>query len=206
MDWLEWIVAGLTKNAAAVTAGATVVIMIASVVNAWMVIETRRLRKAQTAPHLSLFFEWHVKYTALTHLILRNDGFRQARYIRFRVDPDMWLAKDRKFSETTFMKGLPSLQANESKYLLMNRSIWDELEQMSPDIKIPASTTVWVNYEDVEGNRYHEKFELNLKAIRQREPSGMPPSRTDSMAGSLDSIANSLTTIVKKMPDKKGFL
>jgi hypothetical protein len=205
MDWLDWIVTGLTKNAAAVTTAATVVIAIASVVNAWMVIETRRLRKAQTAPHLSLYFEWHIRYSALAHLILRNDGFRQARYIRFRVDPDIWITKDRKFSETTFMKGLPSLQANESKYLLMDWRTWEELEQMSPDIKIPSSTTVWVNYEDVEGNRYHEKFELNLKAIRQREPSGMPPSRTDSMAGSLEKISQTLAKIVDKMPSKKGW-
>ena len=78
-----------------------------------LVKETQLLRKAQTKPHISLYLEWRCLETFIADLILRNDGFRQARDLSFDADPDFWISPLRKLSKTMFMQGLPSLQPNE---------------------------------------------------------------------------------------------
>ena len=105
----------------------TVVVAIATVVIAvltwkytsWtrrLVEETQLLRRAQTAPHISLYLEWSSLKTFIAYLIVRNDGFRQARDLSFEADPDFHISPNRKLSGYMFMQGLPALQPNESRY------------------------------------------------------------------------------------------
>jgi hypothetical protein len=181
-----------------ITAIATVVIAVATIFNAWLIIETRRLRKAQTAPHLSLYFDWSISEIFIAHLIIRNDGFRQARGIKFAPYPDFWLKPTRKFSSTLFMQGLASLQPSEAKYMSMDTAEWFRMEKEFPDKKIPRHTTVTVTYQDIEGKDYKERFELDLESLKRTEVSGMPPSYMDNMAKSLENIAESLKALATK--------
>jgi hypothetical protein len=188
----------------------TVVVAIATVVIAvltwkytsWtrrLVEETQLLRRAQTAPHISLYLEWSSLETFIAYLIVRNDGFRQARDLSFEADPDFHISPNRKLSGYMFMQGLPALQPNESRYLSLDTSEWFKMKMKTPDKAVPPHTEITVLYKDVEGKSYTEVFSLDLKAFDESKVSGMPPSHVDSITKSLNDISASLTSIDSKV-------
>jgi hypothetical protein len=164
-----------------------------------LVEETQLLRRAQTTPHISLYLEWSSSKTFIAHLILRNDGFRQARDLSFEADPDFHISPNRKLSGYMFMQGLPALQANESRYLSLDTSEWFKMKMGTPEKAVPPHTKITVMYKDIEGKSYMEVFSLDLKAFDESKVSGMPPSHIDSIAKSLKDISASLTSIDTKV-------
>jgi hypothetical protein len=167
-----------------------------------LVEETQLLRKAQTAPHISLYLEWSSLETFIAYLIVRNDGFRQARDLSFEADPDFHVRPNLKLSGYMFMQGLPALQPNEPRYLSLDTSEWFKMKMKTPDKAVPPHTKITVMYKDIEGKSYMEVFSLDLKAFDESKVSGMPPSHIDSITTSLKDISESLTSIDNKVSGK----
>lgn len=160
-----------------------------------LVDETHKMRRAQTEPHVSIFLQGRDPTNVVVDLVLRNDGFAQARNLEFEIEPDCYYYKNRRLSDIAFLKPLSSLQPNETRKMPILQGAWrQELKDPSSS---PESVSVRASYEDIMGNRKQETFVLPFESYLTGEEWGAEPLAR--IAGSLETIA----TQIQKMESRR---
>jgi hypothetical protein len=164
-----------------------------------LVKETQLLRKAQTKPHISVSLSWSPDWSQdwsqndphSFYLVVRNDGFGQARDVRSSVDRDFLCRPRKKLSEMSPMQHIPCLQSGEAQYVILSAASLFQVEHEQKPDSVPDDFDVTVSYSDIEGKDEQETFRLHLRAFKEGKYVGMLPSALDSIAISLKKIQNS---------------
>jgi hypothetical protein len=167
----------LNQNSGALTVIFAAVVMLSTVVyavlTAFLVAETRRMRRAQTEPKVEVFIKHREEWINLIHAYVRNIGLGPAYKISFDISAESGgegaqaLIDD--FTKANFFKtGL--------KYLGPGQEQISGFSQMTEkfDQKIESVLVFDVRYEGATGKQYQEKFRLDFSEFKGRSQIGKP--------------------------------
>jgi hypothetical protein len=146
MNTLEF----LNLNSGAVTAISTVVLTIVTLVYVLLTrsinLETKMMRKAQTAPNISAIIQADERYISWKKCVVKNIGLGPAYDVKFEVNPDF---EDKlltcKLSEIGFIKnGLPYFAPNQEFQILLTdmKENYQEKLKQNFEIKITYESSI----------------------------------------------------------------
>lgn len=177
----------LNQNSGALAVVFSAVVAIATVVyvfSSWKLVkETRKMRKFQTEPHISVNIQPREEWINFIDMIVENIGLGPAYNVKFEVDPDFEYEKGKVLSELGFMK-------NGLKYLAPAQKFRFFLTDMVEDSEEKAKKTFKINitYEDNTGKIHKDKYEIKFSELMGLRQLGEP---------SLYKIANNIEHIKK---------
>lgn len=184
-DWATANQGWLTLVFSALVALSTVVY---AVLTAILVIETRRLRKAQSQPHVSVRVESTPGAFGFTDLVVENVGQGSAYEVRFTLEQDLQLEPKRKASDIGFLHHGISYLAPGQRL----SSYFYQIMGLNEQIVDPGRPrlTLTVAYRDATRAKYSERFELDFVHFDNMMRLGTPPA--DSIAKSLEKINDAI--------------
>ena len=152
-----------------------------AVLTAKLVTETRRMRKAQTEPAMSVIVRPSDVWINLIELNVKNIGVGPAYDIRFEPSSDFEIRDGEHLSDVNFIK-------NGIRYLGPQQQLSTYLTNMTQDYqdKIATSWEITTTYQSSTKKRYEETFTVDLSQFVGMRQIGRPP--LTKMAESLDKI------------------
>lgn len=152
---------------AAIVAASTVVY---AILTSKLVSETRRMRKMQTEPNISVRVESNERAIKFVDIVVENIGAGPAFDVKFRLKDDLKLFANDKFSEIGFIKnGLKYLAPKQKlRYFLL------DLPRVLNDDSI-RPLEINVEFKDYLNENYKSKFEINFDEFRNLSQMGSPP-------------------------------
>jgi hypothetical protein len=154
----------LNQNSGVLAIVFSAVVAIATIVYAFLtwklVSETRRMRKAQTRPIVSVITQSDEKYINFIEMIIENIGLGVAYNIKFEVNPDFEYAKGKFLSDLGFVK-------NDLKYLAPNQKLKFFLTNLTENFEEKTKKPFEINitYENSTGERYEDKFLIDFSGL-----------------------------------------
>lgn len=149
-----------------------------------LVSETKRMRKAQTNPFVSVISEPSEQWINLTDLVIRNIGLGPAYDIKFRITPDFEYVCGKFLSNVRVMKdGIP--------YLAPGQEIRFQLTELIVDYdkKIKSPFCIYTIYKNYNKENFEEPFNIDLSVWDQLI---VGPSDIHRIADSVVKIANNM--------------
>jgi hypothetical protein len=146
----------LNQNNGAITAISTLVLAVVTfiyVILTWNISsETKKMREAQTEPHVSATIQSDERSINWINLVIKNTGLGPAYKVKFEVNPDF---EDRllmsKLSEIGFIKdGLPYFAPNQEFRFILTDMAENYQEKLKTvfKIKIVYETSIHKPYDD----------------------------------------------------------
>jgi len=161
-----------------------------AVITARMLRETKKMREAQTEPHVFINIQPMEKVRVLLILVVQNIGPGPAYDLKFKVEPDLEIRKGRKLSEVNILKnGFRYLAPKQKLECIAAHSI-EEANKKEHTLH-----EITVTYLDKDQKKYEEKFVLDFT-----EYFGMLYSETDPYKGIIDKI-NDIHSALEKVID-----
>jgi hypothetical protein len=188
---LAWLSAHQAAFTLVFSALVTLSTVVYAVLTAILVMETRRLRKGQSQPHVSVRIESSPGAFGFTDLVVENVGQGSAYDVRFSLEHDLQLEPRRKASDIGFLRhGVSYLAPRQrlSSYFFQLIGLNDKVA--GPDRPRLALT---VAYRDAAKNDFTERFELDFAHFDNMMRLGTPPA--DSIANSLEKIKGAIEHI-----------
>ncbi|MGH8856650.1 MAG: hypothetical protein ACREXG_01240 [Polaromonas sp.] len=199
MDWLDQI----NKNSGALSAIFSGVVTVATVIYAWLtaklVNETRRMREAQTEPHIQVTYRTRDEWINLLDVAVRNIGLGPAYDITFQLRAEHIGDGTNDLVDSLgklgcFSNGLAYLGPNQEF-----SSFWTSLMDGHAS-KLDTRVLVNCRYRSATGTRYEIQCVLDLSELKGISRIGEPPllkigKQLESMAKDL----NHLTTGFKRL-------
>jgi hypothetical protein len=135
-----------------------------------LVDETRRLREAQTEPRLSILLDPKDEWINLIDMTIRNDGPSAAYQIRFRLEGDFPISRDKALSQLRVIRdGLPYLAPGHSMRFFFTSMV----EQ--PELKKDARFAIEARYLNAINISYSNTFSFDFSAWEGLGRVGEPP-------------------------------
>ena len=154
-----------------------------------LVSETKKMRKAQTAPNIFVSIKSKEEYPGIVDLIVQNIGLGTAYNLRFDVNPDFEYEKGHKFSDIKLIKqGLNYLAPN-NKFTDFLTSIIGRIDELGK-----IATEVSVKYENCLGDSHQQKFLLDFSELFFVRYVGV--SSLKKIADNLEKIQKHIHTIM----------
>lgn len=156
------VIAWLNTNSAAVTAVATVVLTMTTVVYAWLTgvlaVENRRLRRAGTEPLVIAYLFPDARHINILHLVIANVGRGPAQNlaIEFEADVEDFAAHKIEHQVGTKRSLVSFLPQDERLYHFFGNA----LDMFTPDA--PKDFFVKVYYEDMKGTSHEARFRTSV--------------------------------------------
>ena len=146
----------LNQNSGAFLVLFSFIVAIATVVYAKLtsnlVKETKKMRKIQTDPNISVFVQPGGRFV---NLVIQNIGLGSAYNINFASDPDFKIFDDLLFSELSFVK-------NGIKYLAPNQKLWVLSASVYKAEKKIEPIKITVSFQNSEKKSYCNSFIINF--------------------------------------------
>jgi len=190
---LQWVIENNTAITLLFTFVVTLSTAIYAVLTAKLVAETRVLRKAQTEPKLSVYFESIEEAVQYGHLFIKNIGLGPAYNIRIGITSEgseigtSKLLND--FAKTPFiLNGITYLapgQFRQSGYT----SFFEDLEE-----KLSSVLIVSVEYDNALSERVTDEFRIDFSELRGAGRLGKQPLL--SIAKSLEALQKDLHSLM----------
>lgn len=156
---------------------------------ALLVFETRRLRRAQTDPKVTAFFEPIEEFVNFGHMYVENIGLGPAYDITFTLRPDGCVSGSEMliadFSKTKFLERGVKYLGPGQKRRSGNTSFPDGYEK-----KIKAIVIVDISYRNATGREYQEECRLDFSELEGASQLGTP--HLYSIAKSLEKMQKDL--------------
>ena len=199
MDWLDQI----NKNSGALSAIFSGVVTVATVIYAWLtaklVNETRRMREAQTEPHIQVTYRTRDEWINLLDVAVRNIGLGPAYDITFQLRAEHVGDEKNDLVDSLeklgcFSKGLAYLGPNQEF-----SSFWTSLMDGHAS-KLDMRVLVICRYRNATGIRYEIQCVLDISELKGISRIGEPPLL--KIGKHIESIAkdlNHLTTGFKRL-------
>ncbi|ETA68889.1 hypothetical protein MettiDRAFT_2377 [Methanolobus tindarius DSM 2278] len=167
VSWTDGHDSLLTLFFTAVVAAATVVYAILT----WkLVSETRKMRKVQTEPHISIIIQPREDTIGFIDLIVQNIGLGPAYDVKFDIEPDFDLMVNRKLSEVGFFKyGLKYFAPDERRKLFLTSTYENYEEKIKTKIRIVAK------YTNGAGTDYSSTYMIDFSEMEGMISAGKPP-------------------------------
>lgn len=155
-----------------------------------LVAETRRLREAQSAPHVSVRIEGTPTAFGFTDIVVENVGLGPAYDVSFEVECDLDLDRGRKLSGIGFIKNGVKYLAPKQRLASFLISLFEvqDTKMEGPD-RLQFALTV--NYRDAAGKALKERYAADFAHFVGMHRLGTP---------AIESIAESM----KKLKDDIG--
>lgn len=157
-----------------------------------LVKETKRMREAQTEPHVAAKVELTDEWIHFIMFAVENVGVGPAYNIKLTIKPDFITDMNRPLSSIGMFKhGISYLAPGQrlSIYLTSLLGKIDEIEK--PDSKYKF--TVHINYESSTGVKYSNTYPIDFLQFMGMSRIGTPPMR--SIAGDIEKIRDSVGKI-----------
>lgn len=194
MNWIDEI----NKNAGFIGLVFSLVVTIATVVTAWLnarlVSETRRMREAQTEPHIQVTYKIRDEWINLLDVVVRNIGLGPAYDISFELRAESSNEEKNDLVDSMeklncFSKGLVYLGPDQEF-----SSFWTNLTEGHAS-KLGTRVLVTCRYRNATGVRYEMPCVLDLSELKGISRIGEPPlikisKQIESIAKSIDHLAS----------------
>ena len=165
-----------------------------------LVKETKKLRKVETDPLMSVYIEHDERWIQCIDLVIRNIGNGPAYDITFNINPDFLMDKNRekKLSDIPFMR--------EIRYLPPGNSLKTFLAQ-APEVlnrdKSERCFDITTTYKGKDNKKYKEVFKIDFEMLTGKERIGEHPlvkiSKTiDQVAKELRRMEDQISKMLKK--------
>lgn len=182
---IQWLIDNKDLATLLFTAVVALSTVVYAVLTALLVFETRQMRKAQTEPRLSAYFEPIEEYVNFGHLYIKNIGLGPAFDISISIkssgskEGSEYLIND--FGKTKFMeKGINYLAPNQ-----MLRSGYTSMVENYNE-KIKSILLVTLDYRSADRKKHKELFTIDFSEIEGYGSLGKP--HLYSIAQSLEKI------------------
>lgn len=175
IDWLN-------TNSAAVTAAATVALMVTTIVYVWftgvLAVENRRLRRAGTAPLVIAYLFPDARHINILHLVVANVGRGPAQNlaIEFEADVDDFAAHRIEHQVGKKRSLVSFLPQDERLYHYFGNA----LEMFTPDA--PKDFFVKIYYQDMTGTSHEERFRASVGDLEGFRRVGESPEHVSAEA------------------------
>lgn len=154
-----------------------------------LVSETKRMRKAQTDPEVSITLIHNDISISFIDLLVKNIGMGPAYDIKFKVLKDFELLKGRMLSEVGFIKyGIKYFSPNQSMRLYLASFIDNPKELEKKEIEISVS------YKNSIGELFNRPFVLSFSQFSALLNIGSPPLH--KIAENMEKIQRSLDQVI----------
>lgn len=161
---------------------------------AWLVIETRKLRKVQTEPKIVAYVDIIDGWLHFPRLYIENVGAGPAYNIKFSIKTDdeneggKLLIED--FSSPRFLvDGLEYLGPNQKRRSNVSEFLKDT------EKKLNAVFTVEIKYTNSTKKQYCDSYTIDISEFKGTIEVGTPPAQ--SVAKSLESIQKDITAFLR---------
>ena len=164
----------LTKYSDLITLFFTIAVGVSTIVYAFLTIilvrETRKMRKAQTDPHIFVNLEHSEFSISFIDLVVKNIGYGPAYNVTFNVTKDFEMQRKGNISEIGFIKnGLKYFAPNQSTHQFIASFINDKSNLADREIEIQ------VKYKNSTGNQFDEIFLLSFTQFKHTTQLGSGP-------------------------------
>ena len=163
----------LNENSGAFSVLFSFVVMVSTVVYAlltWFLVrETKKLRKAETDPNISIYLEPEEQWISLMDLVIQNNGRGAAYDIRFKITPDFECRKGEFLSANSFMQHMRYMAPGQRLRFFLASAVDVLPRETGKAFKITAS------YRSVAGQTYQEEFDLDFEHFRGMVTIGKSP-------------------------------
>jgi hypothetical protein len=194
MNWIDEI----NKNAGFIGLVFSLVVTIATVVSAWLnarlVSETRKMREAQTEPHIQVTYKIRDEWINLLDVVVRNIGLGPAYDISFELRAESSSGGKNNLVNSMkklncFSKGLVYLGPDQ-----VFSSFWTNLTEDQAS-KLETRVFVTCRYRNATRVRYEVPCVLDLSELKGISRIGEPPllkisKQIESIAKSIDHLAS----------------
>lgn len=154
-----------------------------------LVLETKKLRRAQTEPQVLINLQTSEAWISLLDLVIQNIGLGAAHNLTFEVNPDLQLRTGRKLSEVNFIKnGLKCLAPNQKITCFIGNLIEEAKKEKKTVLEISVS------YENKKGDREKESFTLDFSEFFGLVHVGESPLK--KIANNLEKIQRDIHSIM----------
>ncbi len=164
----------LNENAGAFSVLFSFVVMVATVVYAlltWFLVrETKKLRKVETDPNISIYLEPEEQWISLMDLIIQNNGRGAAYDVRFTIDPDFECRKGQFLSAFPFMQHIRYVAPGQRLRFFLASAVEVLPRETGKAFRITAS------YRSETGQTYREEFNLDFEHFRGMTTIGQSPA------------------------------
>ena len=188
----------INKNTGFISLVFSLVVTVATVVTVWLnlrlVSETRRMREAQTEPHIQVTYKVRDEWINLLDVAIRNIGLGPAYDISFELRSDTVSEKVNNLVASLeklncFSKGLVYLGPDQEF-----SSYWTNLTE-GHETKLTARVHVVCRYRNAIGVRYEMPCVLDLSELKGIRRIGEPPllkisKQIESIAKNVDHFAS----------------
>lgn len=149
-----------------------------------IVLETVRMRKAQTDPFVSVISEPSEQWVNLIDMMIKNIGLGPAYDIKFQVTPDFQYARGKFLSNVPVIKnGIPYLAPDQQIRFLLTEILEDYQE------KIRSPFNITVTYKNFNKEPQEATFIIDLSVWDEL---AVGPSDIHQIAESVKKIANGM--------------
>ncbi|MBN1618662.1 hypothetical protein JW887_04980, partial [Candidatus Dojkabacteria bacterium] len=135
-----------------------------------LVSETRRMRKVQSEPALSMHIQPRNEWINFMDIIIENVGSGPARDVTFKLSRDFQLLKDRKWSDLNIFKNGINYLAPGQKIQFLCTDMEDDFET-----KKDLSVNIEVKYTNISKKKYKSTFILDFSQYLGIYQVGKPP-------------------------------
>lgn len=190
----------LNQNSGALAIVFSAVVAITTVVYAiltWkLVSETKKMRKSQTEPHVSVNIQPKEESIYFIEMIVENIGLGPAYNVKFEVDPDFEYEKGKFLSNLGFVK-------NGLKYFAPNQKLKFFLTSVAEDFeeKTKKPFKINISYEDNTGEIHEDKYPINFSELRGLRQLGEPP--LEKIAENIKNMHNDINQLLQNLRKRK---
>lgn len=156
------------------TAVVTVSTAVYAILTAYLVAETRRMRRAQTDAKIEIVLKPSEEWVQLVNLYIRNIGLGPAYDLSFDINPETMTEGTRQliedFTMANFLKsGL--------KYLGPGQEVVSHDSQMNENFEQKMSSVLHfiVHYKSATGKQHQERFRVDVSELKGFSRIGTPP-------------------------------
>ena len=175
-------IAWLNTNSGAITAIATVILTVTTMVYAWLTgvlaIENRRLRKAGTEPEVIAYLFPDARYVNILHLVVANVGRGTAKNVslEFEADVDDFVSHGIEHQPGVRRPLVAFLPQDERLFHFFGNA----LDMFNPDP--PKDFVVHIRYEDMQGRPRSGTYKASVAQLGGFRRIGEPPEYTTAEA------------------------
>lgn len=124
--------------------------------------ETRKMRKAQTEPRVSVYLQPDEETQGIFHLVIENVGMGPAYDIKFDIDNDIERIPGYPLSKNGFFeRGISFLPPHLRYTIFFKTWIGEDYESV-----INTQVNVTINYRDYSGIEYSDNYCIDISQFR----------------------------------------
>lgn len=190
----------LNQNAGALNLLFSGVVALATVVyatlTAWLVLETRKLRQAQTEPHVEVFYRPRDEWISLLDIVVKNIGAGPAYDLKFSM-----VADESNKATHELLTRLSELKSIENGISFLGpgqefASFWTSMVDQF-DQKMQAKIVITSSFLSTTGDKYTRKHVVDLSELKGLQRIGKPPLL--KIAESVEQLQKDVGSLAKRL-------